>query len=116
MYGPATLQQVEAHAREVAAGPDAQPEIPVRVVHKEVATSPGSIRRVALAANAADDCVGLIAWMDTFSPAKMWIDLPNTENSSSPPDTATSHARQGASCSAGFEVEDLRAVIRSCSV
>ena len=73
MYGPATLRQVEAHAREVAAGLDAQPEIPVRVVHKEVAVSPGSIRRVALEANAADTCIGVIAWMHTFSPAKMWI-------------------------------------------
>ena len=73
MYGGATLRQVEAHAREVAAGLDAQPEIPVRVVHKEVATSPGSIRHVALEANAADICIGVIAWMHTFSPAKMWI-------------------------------------------
>jgi L-arabinose isomerase len=73
MYGPATLRQVEAHAREVAAGLDAQAEIPVRVVHKEVAASPGSIRRVAVEANAADACVGVIAWMHTFSPAKMWI-------------------------------------------
>jgi len=73
MYGEATLRQVEAHAREVAAGLDAQPEIPVRVVHKEVAVSPDSIRRVALDANAADTCVGVIAWMHTFSPAKMWI-------------------------------------------
>ena len=73
MYGPATLRQVEAHAREVAAGLDAQTEIPVRVVQKEVAASPDTIRRVALEANAADTCVGVIAWMHTFSPAKMWI-------------------------------------------
>ncbi|HXY81821.1 MAG TPA: L-arabinose isomerase [Gaiellaceae bacterium] len=73
MYGPATLRQVEAHAREVVAGLDAQPEIPVRVVHREVATSSGSIRRTALEANAADTCIGVIAWMHTFSPAKMWI-------------------------------------------
>jgi L-arabinose isomerase len=73
MYGQATLRQVEEHAREVAAGLDAQADVPVRVVHREVATSPGSIRRVALEANAADDCVGVIAWMHTFSPAKMWI-------------------------------------------
>ncbi len=73
MYGEATLRQVEAHAREVAAGLDAQPGIPVRVVHKEVATSAGSIRRVVLEANAADTCIGVIAWMHTFSPAKMWI-------------------------------------------
>ena len=73
MYGPETLRHVETHAREVAAGLDAQAEIPVRVVHREVATSPSSIRRVALEANAADSCIGVIAWMHTFSPAKMWI-------------------------------------------
>ncbi len=73
MYGQATLRQVEAHAREVAAGLDAQQDIPVRVVHKDVATSAGSIRRAALEANATDECIGVIAWMHTFSPAKMWI-------------------------------------------
>jgi L-arabinose isomerase len=73
MYGQATLRQVEAHAREVAAGLDAQQDIPVRVVHKEVATSADSIRRVVLEANATDACIGVIAWMHTFSPAKMWI-------------------------------------------
>ncbi len=73
MYGPETLRQVEAHAGEVAAGLDAQPGVLVRVVLREVATSPGSIRRVALEANAADACIGVIAWMHTFSPAKMWI-------------------------------------------
>jgi L-arabinose isomerase len=73
MYGPATLRQVEAHAREVAAGLDAQAAVPVRVVHREVATGPGSILHVALEANASPDCVGVIAWMHTFSPARMWI-------------------------------------------
>jgi len=73
MYGQATLRQVETHAREVAAGLDAQQDIPVRVVHKEVATSADSIRRVVLEANATDGCIGVIAWMHTFSPAKMWI-------------------------------------------
>jgi L-arabinose isomerase len=73
MYGEVTLRQVEAHAREVAAGLDAQSKIPVRVVHKEVATSADLIRRVVLEANAADTCIGVIAWMHTFSPAKMWI-------------------------------------------
>jgi L-arabinose isomerase len=73
MYGAATLRQVEAHAREVAAGLDAQPDVPVRVVHREVATGPGSIRRIALEANASEVCIGVIAWMHTFSPAKMWI-------------------------------------------
>jgi L-arabinose isomerase len=73
MYGAATLRQVEQHAGEIAASLDAEDEIPVRVVGKGVATSPASIRRVALEANAADECAGLITWMHTFSPAKMWI-------------------------------------------
>lgn len=73
MYGQATLRQVEDHARQVAAGLDAEPDLPVRVVLREVATSPGSIRRLALEANGAEPCVGVIAWMHTFSPAKMWI-------------------------------------------
>jgi L-arabinose isomerase len=73
MYGPATLRQVAEHAREVASGLDEQPAIPVRIVQKDVATTPGSIKRVALEANAADSCIGVIAWMHTFSPAKMWI-------------------------------------------
>jgi L-arabinose isomerase len=73
LYGQAALQQVDRHAREVAAGLDAQADVPVRVVCREVATSPEGIRRVALEANAADSCVGVIAWMHTFSPAKMWI-------------------------------------------
>ena len=73
MYGPATLRQVEEHSREITGSLDAEEAIAVRVVHKGIATSPTSIRRVALEANAADDCVGVIAWMHTFSPAKMWI-------------------------------------------
>jgi L-arabinose isomerase len=73
MYGPATLRQVEEHARAVAAGLDAAAAVPVRVVHREVATGADSIRRVVLAANCADECIGVIAWMHTFSPAKMWI-------------------------------------------
>jgi L-arabinose isomerase len=73
MYGAATLQQVEQNAREIAGSLDAEDTVPVRVVHKGVVTSPSSIRRVMLEANAADDCVGVIAWMHTFSPAKMWI-------------------------------------------
>ena len=73
MYGPAVLKQVEEHAFEIASSLDAETSIPVRVVHKGVATSPESIRSVALEATAADECVGVIAWMHTFSPAKMWI-------------------------------------------
>ena len=73
MYGEQTLRQVDEHAREMSGALDAAAQIPVRVVCKPVLTAPGSIRELCLAANTADDCVGLVAWMHTFSPAKMWI-------------------------------------------
>ena len=47
--------------------------IPVRVVHKPVLTSAEAIATACQDANAADACVGVIAWMHTFSPARMWI-------------------------------------------
>ena len=47
--------------------------IPVRVVFRPVVTSPEAIAATCLEANAADACVGVIAWMHTFSPARMWI-------------------------------------------
>jgi L-arabinose isomerase len=73
MYGAEQLRVVEGHAAEIAAALDAAAEIPVRVVGKPVATTPESIRAVMVEANASPECVGVIAWMHTFSPAKMWI-------------------------------------------
>ena len=73
LYGQEALRQVEAHAREIAAGLDAAADVPVRVVCRDIASSSESIRRVAIEANAADQCIGVIAWMHNFSPAKMWI-------------------------------------------
>jgi L-arabinose isomerase len=73
MYGAEQLRAVEAHAAEIAAALDAASEIPVRVVGKPVATTPESIRAVMVEANASPGCVGVIAWMHTFSPANMWI-------------------------------------------
>jgi L-arabinose isomerase len=73
MYGSEVLRQVDEHAREVAASLDAEESIPVRVVQKGVATSPEAILAAMREANAAPACVGVVAWMHTFSPAKMWI-------------------------------------------
>ena len=73
MYGEETLARVNEHAREVAATLGGDPAIPVRVVETPVMTSADSIRRLCLEANAAEECVGLIVWMHTFSPARMWI-------------------------------------------
>ena len=73
LYGEKALRQVDDHSREVAASLDAATAVPARVVHRPVATSAESIYEVCLEATAAADCVGVIAWMHTFSPAKMWI-------------------------------------------
>jgi L-arabinose isomerase len=73
LYGPETLQVVAEHSLAIAGALDAAPALPVRVVFKPVLTGPDAIRTLALEANASDACVGLVTWMHTFSPAKMWI-------------------------------------------
>lgn len=73
LYGPETLEMVARHSQEIARTLSAAQNIPVTVVFKPVLTTPEAIRSLCLEANAAANCVGLIAWMHTFSPAKMWI-------------------------------------------
>jgi L-arabinose isomerase len=72
LYGERTLHQVAEHARQIAGGLDAA-GLPVRVVWKPTLTGPDAIRDVCLEANSARACVGVVCWMHTFSPAKMWI-------------------------------------------
>ena len=73
LYGPDVLERVGEHARAIAACLDEAPEIPVTVVAKPVVTTPDGIAAVLREADGSPDCVGVIAWMHTFSPAKMWI-------------------------------------------
>jgi L-arabinose isomerase len=73
LYGPETLEKVSEHSREIAAALGNSPHIPVRVVFKPVLTTSESIRELCLEANSTKSCIGLITWMHTFSPAKMWI-------------------------------------------
>jgi L-arabinose isomerase len=73
LYGPETLEQVAANSRAIAQALDVSAQIPTRVVFKPVLTTPDAIYQVCQEANLAENCVGLIAWMHTFSPAKMWI-------------------------------------------
>jgi L-arabinose isomerase len=73
LYGESALGRVDEHSREIASSLDAEEAIPVRLVHKPVMTSPEAIRQLCLEADAAPACAGLIAWMHTFSPAKMWV-------------------------------------------
>jgi L-arabinose isomerase len=73
LYGPETLEEVAHHAQVIAQELDQSKRIPVNVVFKPVLTNPDAIYQLALEANAARNCIGLITWMHTFSPAKMWI-------------------------------------------
>jgi L-arabinose isomerase len=73
LYGPEALAKVAENSRQMVAGLDSQSAIPARVVWKPVVTTPDEILRVCQEANSADQCIGLVLWMHTFSPAKMWI-------------------------------------------
>ncbi|WP_248926998.1 L-arabinose isomerase [Paenibacillus hamazuiensis] len=73
LYGPETLEQVERHSRTMVEGLDRDASIPFHLVFKEVLTTPDAIRRLIIEANGDDSCAGIITWMHTFSPAKMWI-------------------------------------------
>ncbi|HTW06921.1 MAG TPA: L-arabinose isomerase [Acidimicrobiales bacterium] len=73
MYGPETLRQVEAQSRQVVDILNAAGDIEVPIRWTPVLTTAAEIRRACLEANSADACVGVVAWMHTFSPAKMWI-------------------------------------------
>jgi L-arabinose isomerase len=73
LYGPKTLEEVARHSREIAAALGASTHMPVKVVFKPVLTTPEVIRELCLEANSSKNCIGLITWMHTFSPAKMWI-------------------------------------------
>ncbi|MDR2246330.1 MAG: L-arabinose isomerase [Treponema sp.] len=73
LYGEETLKQVAEHARIMADEFDKDPAVPGRVVLKPVAKSPEGIRKIFEEANASSSCAGIITWMHTFSPSKMWI-------------------------------------------
>jgi len=73
LYGEETLKQVDRDSKEIAAALDRSGEIPVKIVFKPVLTTPDAILAICREANNAEHCIGLITWMHTFSPAKMWI-------------------------------------------
>ncbi len=73
LYGDDALHEVAEHATEISRALDDSEAIPVRVVACPVVTTLEAIRAILLEATAAPDCIGVIAWMHTFSPARMWI-------------------------------------------
>ena len=73
LYGDATLKQVADHARIMVEEFNKDPLLPATVVLKPTAISPQAVRRLFEEANAEGNCAGIITWMHTFSPSKMWI-------------------------------------------
>jgi L-arabinose isomerase len=73
LYGEAALKKVAANAQVIARAFNQAEELPLKVVLKPVLTRPHEITQILDEANVAPNCVGLVAWMHTFSPAKMWI-------------------------------------------
>jgi L-arabinose isomerase len=73
LYGEETLKQVAEHAQQVADSFEKTQKIPVSVVYKPIVKTSEEIFDTLLQANSASNCIGIITWMHTFSPAKMWI-------------------------------------------
>ncbi|HVT73928.1 MAG TPA: L-arabinose isomerase [Lacunisphaera sp.] len=73
LYGPGPLKQVAANARAVATALGRSKHVPIPIEFKALLTTPDEITQLCLAANADPKCAGLVLWMHTFSPAKMWI-------------------------------------------
>jgi L-arabinose isomerase len=73
LYGPDTLEQVARNAKEIATYFSGNRLIPGKIVCKPIVTSSDGIHSVCLAANNDPNCSGVICWMHTFSPGKMWI-------------------------------------------
>ncbi|MEA5256949.1 L-arabinose isomerase [Arcicella aquatica] len=73
LYGEETLKQVDDHSKIIAEALNKSSKIPVTVVFKPVLKTPEEIYNMAIQANSDAKCIGLICWMHTFSPSKMWI-------------------------------------------
>ncbi len=73
LYGEETLKQVAEHSKQIVKELNASASIPVTVVFKPVLKSSEEIYQLCQDANTSANCIGLVAWMHTFSPAKMWI-------------------------------------------
>src|SRR5688500_6112936 len=73
LYGEETLNKVAEHSGTIAKYLDELTQVPVNVIFKPVVNTPDEIAAICRDANASQICIGVVAWMHTFSPAKMWI-------------------------------------------
>lgn len=73
LYGEAALKQVAANSTQLVEGLNASGKLPLKIVFKPVLTRPEEVRALSIEATSTPECAGLILWMHTFSPSKMWI-------------------------------------------
>ncbi len=73
LYGEETLDQVAEDSKTIAKALSDSAKIPIKIIFKPVLKTPDEIYKLCLEANSSQNCIGLITWMHTFSPAKMWI-------------------------------------------
>jgi L-arabinose isomerase len=73
LYGEETLKTVDSHSQEIVNQLGRSEQIPITLIFKPVLKTPDEIYECIRDANSSKNCIGVIAWMHTFSPAKMWI-------------------------------------------
>ena len=73
LYGEETLRQVASHSQEIVQELNNSKKMALPLIFKAVVTTPKEIRRICQEASSEPNCAGLILWMHTFSPSKMWI-------------------------------------------
>lgn len=73
LYGEEALKQVAADSRQIVEALNASKSLPLPLIAQPIMVSPDAVRQLCLEANRDPDCAGLVLWMHTFSPAKMWI-------------------------------------------
>jgi len=73
LYGPEVLEEVARHSKIIAKSLDKDASIPFKIVFKPILTTADAIKKLCIKANSDENCAGIITWMHTFSPAKMWI-------------------------------------------
>ena len=73
LYGGDAVVAVDSHSKEMVAGLNESGRLPIKVVYKGTANSSAEVEAIMKASNNDAKCVGIITWMHTFSPAKMWI-------------------------------------------
>ena len=73
LYGGDAVVAVDSHSKEMVAGLNESGRLPIKVVYKGTANSSAEVEAIMKASNNDEKCVGIITWMHTFSPAKMWI-------------------------------------------